>query len=255
VIERVREGKVGQTPREIAEERKGKRATALARELLLVDRWRLAPTLLWIGLRDMARVAAPMPDLESAFADLRAGSQVSYVSTYLESQDDVFQPEPASAHLNALQRGAAKAFGRPNGLGYALPIGPEQWDGLAFLDGPNDIIGVECAIRRNWNNGEALGDYWSDICFDRESLFVAFPPRLEVLDPDSDERVDATIRELIRERGGVLPQNEGATIVRAKHSTRRRDEVRERIKALTGNLRPGPTGPRANRAGNRANLT
>jgi hypothetical protein len=114
---------------------------------------------------------------------------------------------------------------------------------------------VECAIRSNWNRGEALGDYWSGICFDRESLFATFRPRDEVLDPDSDERVDATITELIRARNGVLPQNAGAAIVRGKHPTRRRDELRERIKALTGNVKSGPSGPRANRAGNRANLT
>jgi hypothetical protein len=64
---------------------------------------------------------------------------------------------------------------------------------------------------------------------------------------DSDEAVDQTIRRLIEERGGRLPLNAGAILVIKDHPTRRRDEVRDRIRAIQGPQRPGPTGPR-NRA-------
>jgi hypothetical protein len=65
--------------------------------------------------------------------------------------------------------------------------------------------------------------------------------------PDSDEAVDQTIRRLSDERGGRLPLNVGAILVIEDHPTRRRDEVRDRIRAIQGPQRPGPTGPR-NRA-------
>ena len=55
---------------------------------------------------------------------------------------------------------------------------------------------------------------------------------------------DATIRDLIRQEGGHLAQNIGAAIVREKHPTRRRDELRERIAALNSSNKPGPHGPR-----------
>lgn len=65
--------------------------------------------------------------------------------------------------------------------------------------------------------------------------------------PDSDEAVDMTIRRLVMEREGHLPLNDGAKYVIERHPTRRRDEIRKRIAAITKPTRSGPVRPR-NRA-------
>ena len=73
-------------------------------------------------------------------------------------------------------------------------------------------------------------------------------------DPNSDEKVDETIRGLIAEKeaiGELLGQEEATEIVVKKHK-RPRDWVRGRFRALAGHHRPGPKGPRNKSAKNSA---
>lgn len=67
----------------------------------------------------------------------------------------------------------------------------------------------------------------------------------------SEEEVVETIRELVLARGGRLPLNEGAALVRASYPAITRDAARSLIKSVVGVQKPGPTGPR-NRAAHRA---
>ncbi len=63
-------------------------------------------------------------------------------------------------------------------------------------------------------------------------------------DGDDDNAVDATIRRLVLLYGCKLNVEPGAKMVIEKHRSRRRNEIRERIKSIRKVDKPGPTGPR-----------
>jgi hypothetical protein len=60
------------------------------------------------------------------------------------------------------------------------------------------------------------------------------------------------IRQALADSGGFLSQENGAEIVRLKIPGFLKKRAMQLVKELTGNDKPGPKGPRKNRARNRA---
>jgi hypothetical protein len=60
------------------------------------------------------------------------------------------------------------------------------------------------------------------------------------------------IRAALDEQGGFIGQENGAEIVRRKFPKFPKKRAMQFVRELTGNDKPGPKGPRKNRARNRA---
>ena len=83
--------------------------------------------------------------------------------------------------------------------------------------------------------------------------FPEAPPLAPALSvPPTDEAARAVIRQALADSGGFLSQENGAKIVRSKIPTFLKKRAMQLVKELTGNEKPGPKGPRKNRAANRA---
>ena len=68
----------------------------------------------------------------------------------------------------------------------------------------------------------------------------------------SDDDARALIRAAMAECGGFIGQEKGAEIVREAFPNFQKKRAMTLVKELTGNDKPGPKGPRRNRADNRA---
>lgn len=75
----------------------------------------------------------------------------------------------------------------------------------------------------------------------RHSLRTAAPLNLT---QTSDDEVIHSIRLLVQQRGGHLPLNEGAALLRQLHPDVTRDAARSLIRVVLGPQKPGPRGPR-----------
>jgi hypothetical protein len=90
----------------------------------------------------------------------------------------------------------------------------------------------------------------------REAVLREFPegpPLAQSLSiPATDDAARAVIREALADSGGFVGQEKGAEIVRLKIPGFPKKRAMQLVKELTGNEKPGPKGPRKNRAANRA---
>jgi len=68
--------------------------------------------------------------------------------------------------------------------------------------------------------------------------------------PLSWDDARAVVLDAIAQNGGFIGQKEGAKIVREKYPNFPMKDAMALVKGLTGNDKPGPRGPRKNRAGN-----
>jgi hypothetical protein len=71
-------------------------------------------------------------------------------------------------------------------------------------------------------------------------------------DLPSEDDARALIREAMTKNGGYISQENGAGIVRETYPSFRKKRAMDLVKELTGDNKPGPKGPRKNRAQNRA---
>lgn len=124
------------------------------------------------------------------------------------------------AILRALQEG------RLHGVRDSKPLAPEFWAGVQPYALPAKV-------------------------YLRREEMLALWPALAAANP-SDDDARALIRAAVAERGGFIGQDEGAEIVRQRYPEFPKKRAMALVKELTGNEKPGPKGPRKNRAANRA---
>ena len=216
-----------------------------AEELAGEPYWPLLETLAWVGFLDLVKVAMWAPRCPAFPSLWGPASRYCWLSLTMAGEGAAV-PKPMAVLLRALRLGDVLAIGRRRGVGDIEPIAKEQWGYLAFMDGPAGTPEGDYAINSDWTPGYALRAWWSDVRFDRLSVVTTFPAIL-AFDPtkDSDELVDATIRRLMSDTpDGHLAQNAGARMVKAIHRSRGLRELRDRIKALNPDNKPGPRGPR-----------
>jgi hypothetical protein len=194
-------------------------------------------------------------------ADL-SSSLVDSIRTYITAPETQGPPHvfvrelfPTVKYLEHLFcSGRLQAIGNVSSDPRALAITAEDWSGLEIrVGGDRNRM---CVWRLGEIRTSGLGDF-ENVRVEREKVLRAFPteaPPEEKVPSDtaSDEDARAEIRAALSQQGGFLSQEKGAEIVRRKFPTFPKKRAMGLVKELTGNEKPGPKGPRKNRAGNRA---
>jgi hypothetical protein len=128
-----------------------------------------------------------------------------------------------------------------------------DWGGLEIA------IGGELERTSVWRIGRrtksGAGSFES-VRVERAAVLREFPeepPTARILaTPPTDDSARAVIRRALVESGGFVSQKNGAEIVRTRMPTFPKKRAMQLVKELTRNEKPGPKGPRKNRAANRA---
>jgi len=134
------------------------------------------------------------------------------------------QPLAESDYKGAILRALQES--RLQGVRDSKPLAPEFWAGMRPYALPGDVY-----LRR-------------------ENMLNLWPPLAAANPSDDDAR--ALIRAAIAEGGGFIGQDEGAEFVRRTYPKFPKKRAMALVKELTGNEKPGPKGPRKDRAANRA---
>jgi hypothetical protein len=109
-----------------------------------------------------------------------------------------------------------------------------------------------CVWRLGQIRTTGVGDF-ENVRVERDQVLREFPPEATVPSGAAgDDDARAVIRRALSEQGGFLSQEKGAEIVRGKFPTFQKKRAMQLVRELTGNDKPGPKGPRKNRAANRA---
>jgi hypothetical protein len=113
-----------------------------------------------------------------------------------------------------------------------------------------------CVWRLGQIRSSGQGDF-ENVRVERELVLRHFPeePPLDEMPskrPPTDDEAKAVIRFALDREGGFVSQEKGAAIVRGKYPTFPKKRAMKLVRELTGNDKPGPKGPRKNRAANRA---
>jgi len=113
-----------------------------------------------------------------------------------------------------------------------------------------------CAWRLGQIRTDGDGDF-ENVRVERDAVLREFPqeppPDLSLpRTPPTDDEAREVIRPALNDAGGFLSQEKGAEIVRRTFPDFPKKRAMQLVKELTGNEKPGPKGPRNNRAANRA---
>jgi hypothetical protein len=113
-----------------------------------------------------------------------------------------------------------------------------------------------CVWRLGQIRVSGQGDF-ENVRVEREAVLREFPeepPFDQMLSKrlPTDDEAKAVIRVALGQEGGFVSQEKGAAIVRGKFPTFPKKRAMQLVRELTGNDKPGPKGPRKNRAANRA---
>jgi hypothetical protein len=153
----------------------------------------------------------------------------------------LFRTERLTAHANLPDDPVARALTKAD------------WGGLEMA------VGGDLRRLSVWRTGRVatsgMGDF-ENVRVEREAVLREFPeepPLAQSLSiPATDDAARAVIRQALADSGGFLSQENGAEIVRLKIPGFLKKRAMQLVKELTGNDKPGPKGPRKNRARNRA---
>jgi hypothetical protein len=194
-------------------------------------------------------------------AELASGFAQS-IRTYIAAPETHGPPHvfirelfPTVDYLEHLfRKGRLQAIGNLPNDPRALEITVSDWSGLEIgVGGDSQRMSV-------WRSGQiratGQGDF-ENVRVGRDAILREFPeePRLDfdlprTLPTDDDAR--NVIRLALTESDGFVSQENGAKIVRRTLPEFPKKRAMQLVKELTGNQKPGPKGPRKNRAANRA---
>jgi hypothetical protein len=152
--------------------------------------------------------------------------------------------------LRLFRRGVLMAYANLPDDPVARVLTPADWGGLEIAIGGEHRRLSVWAIGRVANTGR--GDF-ENVRVSRDAVlseFSAESPSFET--PASDDAARHVIREALRLSGGFVVQEKGAEIVRRAFPSFPKKRAMQLVKELTGNDKPGPRGPRKNRAARRA---
>ena len=153
----------------------------------------------------------------------------------------LFRTERLTAHANLPHDPVARPLTKPDWGGLEIAVGGDRKRLSVWRIGGGTKIG---------------GGDFENVRVEREVALREFPekpPLAQSLSiPATDDAARAVIRQALADSGGFLSQENGAEIVRSKIPTFLKKRAMQLVKELTGNEKPGPKGPRKNRAANRA---
>jgi len=200
----------------------------------------------WLG--DPA-VASLSPELRQRLADYVNRGEVQGPWRVLRHADfpiedyllQLFRTERLTAHANLPDDPVARPLTKPDWGGLEIAVGGDLRRLFVWRAGRVAISG--------------MGDF-ENVRVEREEVIREFPEEPPLAQtsspPATDDAARAVIRQALADSGGFLSQENGAEIVRSKIPTFLKKHAMQLVKELTGNKKPGPQGPRKNRAANRA---
>jgi hypothetical protein len=152
------------------------------------------------------------------------------------------------------RKGRLQAIGNMPNDPRALEMSVSDWSGLE-ISAAGDFQRM-CVWRIGQVRVRGQGDF-ENVRVKREAVLREFPeePPLDEMPSKglpTDDEAKAVIRRALSEEGGFVSQEQGAAIVRSKLPTFPKKRAMQLVRELTGNDKPGPKGPRKNRAANRA---
>jgi hypothetical protein len=109
-----------------------------------------------------------------------------------------------------------------------------------------------CVWRLGQIRTTGVGDF-ENVRVERDSVLREFPeePPLDEMVPKrlpTDDEARAVIRIGVAEAGGFISQEKGAEIVRRRFPKFPKKRAMDLVREQTANYKPGPKGPRKNRA-------
>lgn len=219
--------------------------------------WPVRETLLWIALRDVNTVADVV--LTSIWDEMNerdpsglGAAGVVWAQMHLQVwRRLVVEPDALGALSNALEVGSVRASGVFAGEMERRPIEPAHWEDLTLADAPKWAADGSFAHRREQVFGVPYTGHWTRVRFERDDVMAVFKPVARVESAAarlSEDGARAALRAEIDRCGGFLSQDNGAAHVASIDPTFGRVRARRLTKELTGNEKPGPKGPRRNRA-------
>ena len=153
----------------------------------------------------------------------------------------LFRTERLTAHANLPDDPVARLLTKPD------------WGGLEIA------VGGDLRRLSVWRAGRVaisgMGDF-ENVRVDREAALREFPEEPPLAQtsspPATDDAARAVICQVMIDSNGFVGQEKGTEIVRLKLPGFPKKRAMQLVKELTGNDKPGPKGPRKNRARNRA---
>jgi hypothetical protein len=198
---------------------------------------------------DDTAVASLSPELRQRLVDYVNREEVQGPWRLLRHAD--FPIEDYLVQLFRTGRLTADANLPDNPDGRALT--KADWGGLEIAAGGDR---QRLSVWRIGYVSKSGGGDFENARVERDAVLREFPegpPLAQSLSiPATDDAARAVIRQALADSGGFLSQEKGAEIVRSKFPTFLKKRAMQLVKELTGNEKPGPKGPRKNRAANRA---
>ena len=164
-----------------------------------------------------------------------------FVGTFREIwREDSFETSRALASLcRTLEAGTLIATGIDSTSGTRREIRPLEWCDL-------QLVGIGLAAPELYRRGSSTADLatlakpeFRELLVRREEVLRAFAESADL---------EAELREALH-KNPKLTQSEASKIARNAGAIEPRDKIREMLKSLGGSTKPGPHGPRKNRAG------
>jgi hypothetical protein len=193
-------------------------------------------------------------DIASGFAQ-SIRTYIAAPETHGPPQVFIRQLFPTVNYLEDLfRRGRLQAIGNLPNDARALQMTVSDWSGLEIT--PGGDLQRMCVWRLGPVRVRGQGDF-DNVRVKREAVLSEFPeePPLDEMPSKrlpTDDEAKAVIRRALEEEGGFVSQDKGAAIVRSRLPTFPKKRAMQLVRELTGNDKPGPKGPRKNRAANRA---
>jgi len=222
------------------------------RSLLLHDpmdnvHWTLWQALAWVAYRDADRVR----DLAESLRQL--GLENSAQEIWCEIGLKFGTSKAWGALLRGLEDGTVHATGLDASDGVRREIKPLEWLDLEFLEIDEPTKAGPQPYRKGSSNDDIAADKikpaFRELRVRAADVLGAFPARAGAIkDPlISAPSLEAVLRESLRDNPN-LTQEEALKIARDSGVVESREKIRKALKSLGGSTKPGPRGPRKNRA-------
>ena len=204
--------------------------------------WTFWQALAWVRDRDVNTVlecSEPCRTIVGTFREIWRESEFS------------FETCRASASLwRTLEAGTLIATGIDATSGIRREIRPLEWCDL-------QSVGIDLAAPELYRRGLSTADLatrakpeFRELLVRREDVLRVFPENAGATEDQSVSPCDleAVLREAI-DQNPKLTQEEALKIARDAGAIEPREKIRDMLKSLGGSTKPGPRGPRKNRAG------
>jgi hypothetical protein len=153
----------------------------------------------------------------------------------------LFRTERLTAHANLPDDPVARLLTKPDWSGLEIAVGGDR---------------KRLSVWRIGHGAKTGGGDFENVRVEREEVLGEFPEEPPLAQTSSPPATDDAAREVIRQvmsdSNGFVGQEKGAEIVRREIPGFPKKRAMQLVKELTGNDKPGPKGPRKNRARNRA---